>query len=230
MKLKITFLLLVINSILFAQPEISWIREYGSLVQDEKGFSVTETNNNDGYVICGIKSTFINIRDLFLIRTDIIGDTIWTKRYGVPNGNNDGMQILKTGDGYIVGGMLAKPSISHWDAWLIKIDENGDSLWSRTILDSARIMSVCPTPDGGYAVTGIGILSDHNKLFISRVDPAGNVVWLNFYGNFSDSYGLNIICTQDSGFAVLGGVYDSSFTTEKLYLLKTDDSGIIISD
>jgi hypothetical protein len=233
MKLKITFFLLVINSILFSQPEISWIREYDTGSQDEKGVSVTETNYNSGYVICAYRYTSGTVHDLYLIKTNDAGDTIWTKQYGTVNGSDYGMHIIKTGDGYVIGGMLLDLSILYFDAWLLKINEDGDSLWSVTFLDSARIKSICLTPDGGIAATGGKFFNGRQKLFIARFNPEGCLIWLNYYnhGYFYDSFGYDIICTQDSGFAVLGGATDSiTPSIAEPWLLKTDWNGNVELD
>ncbi|HSD62348.1 MAG TPA: T9SS type A sorting domain-containing protein [Ignavibacteriaceae bacterium] len=227
MKIKIAVLLISANTILlFSQPNLSWIKEYDTPSLDEKGVSVTGTNNNDGYIICGYRYTPATVHDLFLIRTNTLGDTIWTKQYGILNGSDYGMQILKTGDGYVIGGMHTDLYLLYFDAWLLKINEDGDLLWSETLLDSARIKSICLTPDGGIAATGGKVFNGHNKLFIARFNHGGNLLWLNYYGNFYDSFGYDIICSQDSGFAILGGAVDSNATnTINTWLLKTDKDG-----
>jgi len=230
MKLKIVVLFIAFHSIVLSQPNISWIREYDSSSDDEKGISITETNDLDGYIICGYKNDLATVQDLFLIRTNLLGDTIWTRQYGVLNGSDYGMQILKTGDGYVIGGMLCDSSILYFDAWLLKINEDGDSLWSETLLDSARIKSICLTPDGGIAATGGRVFNGLNKLFIARFNPEGDLLWLNYYGNFYDSFGYDIICTKDSGFAVLGGVDSSATSMLKTWLLKTGENGNVELD
>jgi hypothetical protein len=233
MKLQITILLLVINSIILAQPEISWIKQYDTGSQDEKGVSLTETNDNSGYIICAYRNTQQTIQDLYLIKTNEVGDTIWTKQYGMLYGSDYGMQILNTGDGYVIGGMQADSSILYFTAWLLKINEDGDTLWSETLLDSARIKSICLTPDGGISATGGKFFNGRQKLFIARFNPNGGLFWLNYYShdNFYDSFGYDIICTQDSGFTVLGASTDSNTPTiAEPWLLKTDENGIVELD
>ena len=228
MKSKITFFILVFNTVILSQPQISWIREYDTGSLDERGVSATETNDDNGYIICGYRSTPETIQDLFLIRTDEGGDTIWTKQYGVLNGSDYGMQILRTGDGYVIGGMTTDLSLYYFDAWLLKINEDGDTLWSKTLLDSARIKSICLSPDGGIAATGGKVFNGRNKLFIARFDPNGDLLWLNYYSRpyFYDSFGYDIDCTQDNGFAVLGGASDSNTPSiAEPWLLKTDGNG-----
>ncbi len=225
MKSKITFFLLVINSIILSQPQISWIREYDTSSPDESGISVTETNDHDGYIICGYRNMPVSLQDLFLIRTNISGDTVWTRQYGVENGSDYGMKILKTGDGYIIAGMKTKYSILNFTGWLLKIDENGDTLWTKTLLDSARIMSVCPVPGGGFAITGTQSSGIYYKAFAAKTDSEGNLIWLNFYGDYADCFGLSIISTSDNGFAILGSVNAPPVYTDDLWLIKLNGQG-----
>lgn len=221
----LTVLLLSITSLLFSQPAITWLREYDTPSSDESGVSVTETNGQDGYIICGYRTTPVNLQDIFLVRTDLSGDTIWTKQYGVQNGSDYGMKILKTGDGYVIGGMTVKPSILNFSTWLLKLDENGDTLWTRTYLDSARIMSVCAIPDGGFALTGSQSSGLDYKAFVAKTDSEGNLIWLNYYGDYESSFGLSIITTSDNGFAVLGCVNNPPTYSDDVWLLKLDNQG-----
>ncbi len=226
-------LLLSTNSLLFCQPEISWIKEYDTGSLEEKGISVTETNDSDGYIVCAYRTTQETLQDLYLIKTNQAGDTIWTKQYGILHGSDYGMKILKTGDGYVIGGMQVDTVIYYFDAWLLKINEDGDSLWSKTLLDSARIKSICLTPDGGIAATGGDFINGRNKLFIARFDSEGGLLWLNYYSHedFYDSFGYDIICTHDSSLMVLGGATDSNPTNKpEPWLLKTDQDGTIEFD
>ena len=233
MKSLLWVLLLSTNSLLFSQPEISWLREYDTSSLDEKGISVVETNDSNGYIVCAYRTTQESLQDLYLIKTNEAGDTVWTKQYGLRLGSDYGMQILRTEDGYVIGGMLADSLTFYFTAWLLKINEDGDSLWSKTLLDSARIKSICLTPDGGIAATGGEFINGRNKLFIARFNSEGGLLWLNYYTheNFYDSFGYDIICTHDSSLMVLGGATDSNppNLTEP-WLLKTGMNGNVEFD
>ncbi len=230
MRLLFSVLLFSFNSLLFSQPGLSWLREYDASSPSADGISLTETNNLDGFIICGYRTTTAALQDLFLIRTNLTGDTIWTKQYGVANGSDYGMKILKTGDGYVIGGMKVKYSISNWAAWLLKIDEDGDTLWSKTLLDSARINSLCSLPGGGFALTGIKNFGINYKAFISRTDADGNIIWLNFYGDYENSYAMDIIKAQDSSLFVLGAISDPPVSSDNLWILKINNDGSAISE
>ena len=233
MKSLFWVILLSTNSLLFSQPDISWIKEYDTGSLDEKGISVTETNDNSGYIICAFRTTQETSHDLYLIKTNGAGDTVWTKQYGTKPGSDYGMKILKTGDGYVIGGMLADSSTFYFTAWLLKINEDGDSLWSHTLLDSARIKAICLTPDSGIAATGGDFVNGRNKLFIARFNSEGGLLWLNYYfhENFYDSFGYDIICTQDSSLIILGAASDSTPPNlAEPWLIRTDENGTIELD
>ena len=129
-------------------------------VGDDVGFSVQQTSDG-GYIITGEINSYnenpYRDGDLWLIKTDEDGDTMWTKIYGGSEGEV-GYSVQQTSDGgYIITGYTS--SYGEWpgDVWLIKTDENGDTLWTKTYGDSEHTdegYSVQQTSDGGYIITG----------------------------------------------------------------------------
>ena len=124
------------------------------------GYSVQQTNDG-GYIITGLKSTFdssFNLEgNVFLIKTDENGDSLWTKTFGGTE-NELGRSIQQTNDGgYIITGYTNSFGNGTEDLYLIKTDNNGDSLWSKTFGDTngEEGYSVQQTNDGGYIITGV---------------------------------------------------------------------------
>ena len=98
--------------------EIDWVKTYGENNTFENGYCVQQTFDG-GYIIAGQKETNNNSVDVYLIRTDSYGDTLWTTTYG---GSliDRGYSVQQTTDeGYIVSGRRDD------NVWLIKTDENG---------------------------------------------------------------------------------------------------------
>ena len=60
-------------------------------------------------------------------------DILWTKTFG--GANNDFANIVQQtiDGGFIIGGSTQSFGSGQSDIWLIKTDENGDSLWSTTL-------------------------------------------------------------------------------------------------
>ena len=89
-------------------------------------------------------------------QTDENGNTIWEKTYGDSTGE-EGYSVQQTNDGgYIIVGYTDSFGSGEDDVWLIKTDENGDSLWTKTFGGSGdeEGFSVDQTVDGGYIIAG----------------------------------------------------------------------------
>jgi len=72
-------------------------------------------------------------------------------------------------------------------------------------------LSVDYTSDGGYVLLGHSILpsSDHQALYLIKLDSVGNVQWQQHYGDTADFYGQSVLQTTDGGY-VLCGFFDNS--------------------
>jgi hypothetical protein len=111
--------------------------------------------SDGGFLIIGSKIyPSINESNLFLIKTDFDGDTIWTKEYS----NSGGSAVIESIDGnYIIGGIETGPGFRA-NNFIMAINTNGDSLWSvGWAADTSSFYSIKKgalrqTSDGGYIV------------------------------------------------------------------------------
>ncbi len=114
--------------------------------------------NDGGYIIGGsysTDSTSIDI-DTYIIKTDANGDTLWTRTFGGTS-SDYGQSIKQTTDGgYILGGYTNSFGNGSYDALLIKVNANGDTLFTKTFGGTSddEANSVLQTTDGGYMLAG----------------------------------------------------------------------------
>ena len=136
--------------------DLLWEKIYGGRYGEE-GFSIQQTKDG-GYIVVGEKDSYgAGVFDVYLLKTDKSGDTLWTKTFGgedVDVGNS----VIQTSDlGFIITGRTGSFDAKHWDIYLIKTDELGDTLW--TFIYGGKSMdegySVLETKDGGYVIGGI---------------------------------------------------------------------------
>ena len=129
MKKIITLVLFFLASLLLqfttnAQaPDTTWTKTFGGTDFD-RGYSVQQTFEG-GYIIAAYTESFNVTGALWLIKTDIYGDTLWTRIYEEYY-INEGFLIRQTNDyGYIITGAKAGY------VCLIKTDALGDTLWTK---------------------------------------------------------------------------------------------------
>ena len=132
-----------------------WTKVYGGDEYDY-GKYVSQTLDN-GYIVIGTTESFgLEAQNIWLLRTDANGDTIWTKTFGDSNAS-DAQSGQQTADGgYIIGGSTNRYPYST-KFWLIKTDENGDTLWTKYMRDynsRSEINSIQQLSDEGYIATG----------------------------------------------------------------------------
>ncbi len=227
------FVLLGIFSLLFSQtpPDTLWTKTFGGY-NDDGAYSLKQTLDG-GYIIAGWTETYgTGGKDVYLIKTDKDGDTVWTKAYGGTR-NDEGFSIKQTSDsGYIaVGSTYSFGAAYEDDAWLIKTNSDGDTLWTKRYGEtnhSDRGYSVQQTNEGGYIITGwtesYGLNYAHAWLI--KTDLLGNKVWDKIFGGADTaSYGRSVQQTNDSGYIITGWKDYSGTGDYDVWLIKTDSLG-----
>jgi gliding motility-associated-like protein len=116
------------------------------------------------------------ICDLYVHKIDECGVTEWYKRFG--GGYEDGGKyITQLADGgYAVGGLCASSGAGAYDLWLMKLDVNGNLLWSKTFGNAGDDMGRCvaQAPNGDIVFSGY---ISGNFPVIFRTDINGNIIW-----------------------------------------------------
>ena len=141
-----------------ADGDTLWTRTYGGAAGDY-GYQVRPTVSDSGYIVVGNTYSFgAGDSDMYLVKTDGYGDTLWTRTFGGASVEY-GYSIQETSPetGYIIAGSTRSFGEGNYDAYVIKTDDLGRPLWTRTYGGTAYDdgYSVCQTaPDSGYIVAG----------------------------------------------------------------------------
>jgi hypothetical protein len=204
-----------------------WSRTYGGSARDV-GRSVQQTTDG-GYIVAGFTLSFgaDDYFDVYLIKTDSIGDTLWTRTYRGSNHDLAWSVQQTTDGGYIVCGETYSFGAGLNDIYLIKTDSDGDTLWTRTYgTDSYEHgTSVQQTTDGGYIVTGWTYVYPYNDLYLIRTDFNGNTLWTRTYGGSEDDQGYSVQQTTDGGYIVAGTTDSFGAGGFDVWLIKTNSTG-----
>jgi hypothetical protein len=197
----------------------------------DNGNSVLQTTDG-GYIIAGqIFGNGAPNLNVYLIKTNELGDTLWTKTYG---GSNDewALDVQQTSDGgYIAGGLTNSLSGNYADVYLIRTNSTGDTLWTRIFNrqyeDYAR--SVSQTADGGFIIAGRSdeFSGGNPNMLLMKIDPNGNLLWSKTFGGPNYDEAHSVQQTTDGGYIVAGIYYNDSggFQPYDIFLVRTDAVG-----
>lgn len=216
-----------------ANGNLLWTKTYGGINNDDAA-SAQQTSDG-GYIIAGTSSSFADtLGDVYLIKTDATGDTLWTKSYGsnLTDAMDMGNAVQQTSDhGYIIAGVTVSASQGE-NALLIKTDSAGTIQWTRLYgtgdaSSDASLSSVQQTTDGGYIAAGyisnFGAGSD--DYYLIKTDSNGDTLWTKTYGSTSVDDANFVKQTTDGGYIAGGVTVGFAAGGEHLYLVKVDSVG-----
>ena len=212
-----------------AYGNMQWNKTYGGGSRDSP-YSIVETS--DGYVFAGYTMSFgAGGWDMWLVKTDIHGNPLWTKTFG--GGSADGAtDFIQTNDGgYALFGSTWSFASRSADWWLVKTNAEGIAQWNKTYdgkgWDNSR--EIVQTSDGGYAMfgdTAQGELGPNVDFWLVRTDENGNALWNKTYGGAGDEWGgFGLVRSNEGGFAFVGRTNSFGGGGNDFWFVKTDLNG-----
>lgn len=230
MKNKLAFAttLLIIISLQISVAQTTFQKLYGTNVGTiTKSLSIMQTSDG-GYISSG-HIEGVGTLGCYLIKTNPMGDTLWTKVIG---GSYDyGFCTVQTSDGgYIMAGEKYVGTNVLNDIFIAKLTSTGDTAWTKClggILNSYG-RSVLNTNDGGYMVTGTVRNGTSNDVFLLKLNAIGDTLWTKTYGGTGFDGGIDLKPTSDGGYIVVGGTTSSGAGTNDVLLLKTNSTGSLM--
>jgi hypothetical protein len=224
---------------------MQWVKSFGIEFMDE-GFSVEQTLDG-GYIIGG-RALFItgpnpnsdNQSDIWLIKTDANGDTVWTRTYG-GSGHDYCTWVKQTADsGFVLCGTMnsgrSYPPTCFLDytqsetecAFLMKTSPGGGMVWTKTYETGSYGNCVRQTPDGGYILVGMRVSNDQPDIYLVKTDSIGDTLWTKTIGRVDSlEFGRAIQILPD-GYILAGHIGPMPIAGVDGLLVKTDLSGNVL--
>ena len=154
----------------------------------------------------------------------------WEKTFGGID-HDSGASVQQTTDGgYIITGATASYGAGNCDVWLIKVDGDGNEVWTNTFGGSEQDSgaSVQQTTDGGYIIAGTTnaapLIPETGNVWLIKTDSDGNDLWTYTFGNGSD-WGASVRQTVDGGYIVAGATTSYGAGGHDVLLIKTNSDG-----
>ena len=214
------------------EGKVMWKKTFGG-DQDEHAGGIAGTNDG-GALIVGDSESFSKkgYKDIYIIRVDKNGKVLTSKTIGGKL-NDEANALTRTADGnFMMAGSREIKSSGDADFFLMKLKENGEKIWARTLGEKYNdvLHAIAPTPDGGIVATGKtrSYNSAQTDLPIMHFDKNGKLIWFKIYGFAYYDEGNAITMTKDGNYMVAGTTNSMGKGDYDNYVLALDKKGKLL--
>ncbi|GAB3511276.1 Ig-like domain-containing protein [Emticicia fontis] len=197
--------------------------------------------------------------DYWVVKIDANGNKQWDKRFG-GNGFDYLWHIIQTSDGgYLLGGTSdsndggEKTENLRYgrDAWVIKIDANGNKQWDKTLggsgyesaedlleLPDKSILVACNSFGEGTGGDMSAPIKGGSDIWLVKLSEGGSIIWNKRYGSTGEERYPSMVLTNDGNVfftAGINGPQNGDVSSEPIgfddfWLIKIDYNGNKIWD
>jgi len=211
--------------------EQEWMVNFGG-DSISQGFSLTRTHDN-GYLACGYIQDGINDdRDLYFVKVNAGGEKVWEKRFinspaqHTVSSYDDAYDIVSYNDSiYYVTGSLAGNANCCGSLFIMKLDADGDSIWTKSFGEGLGY-SIITGLDDGLVVGGM-IAGNGQDVYVLKTDQEGEKIWDKPIGGSGYDFGTSIVKSIDNAYTVTGITSKSGSGNQDILLNKLSSSGIV---
>ncbi|WP_027384926.1 T9SS type A sorting domain-containing protein [Epilithonimonas caeni] len=174
--------------------------------------------------------------DFRVLKLDQQGNKLWEKYFGGTRHDYLNSSIATQEGGFVLfgtsfsnaSGDKKENNLGGSDAWLIRLSENGEEIWQKTLgtKSNDEASAVVQSTDRGFFVAGN--INDNRKLFgskdvfVSKLDKDGKLKQTTILGGKSLDEVTDMIPTSNGGAVLL--IYSTSGKSENLNNPETQDS------
>jgi len=191
------------------EGEMIWERTRGGAALDQ-GLYV-EAMVDGSYLVLGESDSFgAGERDLYLLKYDSEGTLLWEKTFGGEK-TEWAKEMISLSDGnYLLVGESNSYSES-FDVYLVKIDVDGNEIWSATIGDDENESGSAALEDDNGDLLILAVISysggasvQYRDTRLFRLDSAGNIIWNRLYRGEQKQAGDAMAWTEDGDIVIAG--------------------------
>lgn len=170
--------------------------------------------------------------EIVLVKTNLDGDTLWTKQISTGTDYDDAEKLIELSDGsFFLVGRTSNNTIGKSDLLFIKLNSDGDTIktWTYGGAEWDFSEDIIESKDGFlYASTRIQDTSGRYDLLLFKMELSGDTIWTKKY-NLNGS--INPVCiteTLDGDLTIAGGLYRPEIGDRDLCVLKLNNEGEVI--
>lgn len=215
----------------WAQPPDSlWSRMYGGTGMDL--CNAVKQTDDGGFILAGRTNFSANDVDAWLVKTDVNGNSQWTRMLGGVMTEVAYDVITRSQGGYAMIGTTRSFGSGDEDAYFATYSPEGVpqniTYWGGPSDDLG--ISLVQTSDEGFAIGGLTKSSGAgvSDFWLVKCDAAGGYQWAQTYGGSSFDECYAIRQTADGGYALAGFTSSYGAGLADAWLVKTNSTGQVL--
>jgi hypothetical protein len=207
-----------------------WEHLYDIFEYDE-GLSVKQTKDS-GFIITGesrISNGPNTNHHLLIIKTNILGEIEWQKVFS--NDYEGGKSIIQANDnGYIICGYTRVENDDWSNILVMKVDENGDSLWSKNYGGPLKEFGTSIKQLKNNDLIISGYRADTNNInnadsYFVKTNSNGDTLWTRSFNGLGYNISKSVAISKDSNYLFTGYGEVKELNNNNVYLLKMTENG-----
>lgn len=185
--------------------------------------------NNELYAVGSTQSFGEPNGDHYLVKIDLDGNLLWEKTYGGA-ATDELANILATKDGnFILIGYTESSGNGMKDIHIIKIDENGNVFWEKTVGGSAddTPITVIETAANEFCIAGTteSYGAGSRDIYLVWIDQNGNTIREKYYGGSDIDGSTELLEIENNDLMLFGYTANFGATSRDFYMLKLSANG-----
>jgi len=200
--------------------------------RDEHAGGIAGTDDGGVLIVGDTESIEKRYKDIYIVKLDKDGQSLVSHTVGGEKAE-EAHSLARMKDGHFaLVGMRAMGSGKYADFFVMKLDQNGKYVWTKTFGGKYNdsLHGVTGTADGGFVAVGKtrSYNSEQTDLTVMKFNEAGKLLWHKIYGFKYYEYGNAVTSTQDGGFMIVGGTNTLGQGGHSVYLVALDKAGTLI--
>ena len=220
----------IFSSYVAANDGLEWTRYIGGDGDDELHSSIYTSDNC--LLLVGKSNSFTDDDfDVYIVKVNLNGNLLWNITHSDPALSEDdaAYQAIETSDGYIITGKISSLDGIGDDVLLLKLDKNGNKLWSKNIGWNSWDWGndLIQLPDNSILVlaTTQDFFGFPYDPWLLKFDSNGNELWKKRYKYPDHQYPTSVIRDSNQNLYILGTTSSTTNSNSSIFLIKTDYSG-----
>lgn len=207
--------------------DLLWEKTFGGNLKDFPA-TVIETSQSEICIAATTESFGAGSRDIYMIWLDQNGNVLREKIHG--GVDIDGSEDLVELDNNQLAlfGYTANYGATDRDFYLLKMNLNGDSIWSNRYGSNQyeESYSLSKTPKGGLLMNGHSAFVDPNhNMYTVCIDSNGTVLWEKHFGGSEHDGGQASLVNKEGNYVLLGRGMSFGNGERNIFLVTTNPDG-----